>query len=65
MKEKLKNEKIKEQLKIQNCNDISSLKAFKNEDCDNKTNQSVILKDYYKTNDGNYIQEVKKFIHFI
>lgn len=65
MKEKLKNEQIKQKHKIQICNDISSIKLAKNENFEKISNQSVILKDYYKSIDGNSIQEVRKEFLYI
>lgn len=51
-------EKMKKQKKIQNCNDVSSIKFIKNEESEKKNNQSIIYKDYYRSNDGSSIQEV-------
>lgn len=45
---------------MQTFNDISSLKLLKQEDSTDKTNQnqSIIIKDYYKPDNGSSLQEV-------
>jgi len=55
-------EKTKNQKKIQSCNDISSIKILKNDDSEKQNNQSIIIKDYYRSNEGSTIQEVVLFL---
>lgn len=57
--EKLEQEKLAKQKKIQSCNDISSIKTFKNEETERRNNQSIIIKDYYRANEGLGLQNVR------
>lgn len=65
VKEKIGNEKEKYKRKLKSFNDISNIKQVRQGEIEERANESIMIKDYYKDNDGSLIKEVIKFFILI